>query len=70
MSECTWVEIDGRFICQAKECTHWTPEGCELGKVSLTCNKNDCRWHTGQTNHCKCMHVTLGTDARCMNFEL
>ena len=66
---CTWTEVDGRFVCQAVECTHWTPGGCELGKVSLSCSNRDCRWHAGSTNHCRCMHVTLGKDNECTNFE-
>ena len=69
MSDCTWVEVDGQFVCQARECTHWTPDGCELGKVSLSCSNTDCRWHIGATNRCRCMNVTLGKNNECTNFE-
>ena len=30
---CTWEKVDGRYICQAKQCTHWsTGEFVKLAK--------------------------------------
>ena len=65
---CTWSKIDGRWICQAKECTHWTVSGCELGKVSLYCDSSDCKWHV-EPGRCKCMDVHLDGDGKCLGYE-
>jgi len=64
---CTWKNIDGRWVCQAKHCPHWSPDGCKLGKVSLTCDDNDCRWN--KEGHCGCMDVHLDADGKCLGKE-
>jgi len=61
---CDYVKQDGRWICQATQCNHWTKEGCELGKVSLTCDDDDCQWNEG--GHCKSMDVHLDADGKCL----
>jgi len=61
---CTWEKVDGRWVCQAKQCRHWRPNGCELGKVSLTCDNDDCKWN--KEGHCGSMDVHLDADGRCL----
>ncbi len=61
---CTWEKQDGRWVCLAKECTHWSDTGCLLGKVSLTCDNDDCKWNT--QGHCTCMDVHLDADGKCL----
>ena len=61
---CTWIKQDGRWVCQAKECIHWSLEGCKLGKVSLTCDNDDCKWN--KKGHCGCMDVHLDADGKCL----
>lgn len=65
---CTWEKKDGRLICQAKHCHHWREDGCELGKVSLTCDRGDCKWNKN-TGRCFCMDVHLDADGRCLGYE-
>ena len=71
--DCTWEKEDGRYVCQAKQCIHWTEDGCGIGKVSLSCDNNDCKWNqqvkcTGLYN-CKCMDVHLDANGKCLGFE-
>lgn len=72
---CTWKKVDGRYICMAKHCPHWQEGGgCELGKVSLSCDNADCKWNLGRyelnvAGRCKCMDVHLDADGKCMGFE-
>ena len=66
---CTWEKVNGRWVCQAKECTHWRKTGCELGKVSLSCDNSDCKWHIEKANRCICMDVHLDADGKCLGFE-
>lgn len=62
------VEVDGRFVCQAKHCPHRVEGGgCKLGKVSLACDKTYCRWN--KEGHCQCMDVHLDADGRCLGYE-
>lgn len=73
MKNCTWKKIDGRWICQAKECLHWLEGGgCVLGKVSVTCDNNDCKWNQELfpgLYGCKSMDVHLDGDGKCLGFE-
>lgn len=72
---CTWAKVDGRWVCQAKHCPHWRPDGCELGKVSLTCDNADCKWNSARfkldtAGHCGCMDVHLDADGKCLGETL
>jgi len=67
------VEVSGRWVCHAEKCPHRLAEGgCALGKVSLTCDDNSCRW-----NHsiapgvygCLAMDVHLDAQGRCYAHE-
>lgn len=65
MSECTWKKKGGRYICQAKHCHHWLKGGgCELGKVSLSCDFKNCDWN--KVGHCICMDVHLDSNGKCL----
>ncbi len=65
----TWSKQDGRWICQAKTCTHWLNDGgCKLGKISLTCDNNGCEWNkmiAPGVYGCTCMDVHLDAAGRC-----
>lgn len=65
---CTWEKVDGRWVCQAKDCLHWSERGCRLGKVSLSCDNDDCKWNQGGElgGHCGCMDVHLDADGKCL----
>lgn len=65
---CSWKKVDGRYVCQAKHCPHWSKYGCLLGKVSLTCDNDDCKWRSEEGN-CRCMDVHLDADGKCLGFE-
>lgn len=69
MSECTWKKVDGRWLCQAKQCTHWNEGKCKIGKVSLTCDNNDCKWNSEIAPGifvCQTMDVHLDADGKCL----
>lgn len=66
---CTWKKVDGRFVCQAKHCPHWSKDGCKLGKVSLSCDRDDCRWNIKGGHRCITMDVHLDADGKCLGFE-
>lgn len=66
---CTWEKIDGRWICMAKHCPHWSKDGCKLGKVTLVCDNWDCRWNDDRFGRCKTMAVHLDADGKCMGME-
>jgi hypothetical protein len=73
MGDCTWKKVDGRWQCQAKQCTHWLEGGkCGIGKVSLTCDNNDCKWND-TIGHgiyvCQTMDVHLDAEGKCLGFE-
>jgi len=73
MSSCTWEKVDGRYVCQAKHCPHWSSDGCLLGKVSLTCDNNECKWNRVGDNfvsRCGSMDVHLDADGKCLGAEL
>ena len=66
---CTWKKVNGRYMCQAVNCPHWTAEGCLLGKVSLSCDNSECEFHRDEGNHCMCMDVHLDGDGKCIGFK-
>lgn len=74
MGECTWKKKDGRWQCQAVKCEHWKDGGvCGLGKVSLTCDNNDCKWNVEiipGVYACQSMDVHLDADGNCLGKEL
>lgn len=70
MAECTWEKKDGRYVCMAKHCPHWDirwPSHCLLGKVTLSCDNDDCNWNS--EGHCGCMDVHLDADGKCLGFK-
>ena len=72
-SECTWEKVDGKYVCQAKMCAHWMKGGfCKLGKVSMTCDNNDCKWNKKIDEFdiyvCQGMDVHLDADGKCLGF--
>jgi hypothetical protein len=71
---CTWKKVDGKWQCQAKECIHYGENGkCKIGKVSLTCDNNDCCWNTQIDGHgiyvCQSMDVHLDANGKCLGFK-
>jgi len=71
---CTWEKVDGKWICQAKQCVQWMEGGsCKLGKVSLTCDNNDCRWNKKIEQYgiyiCRGMDAHLDANGKCLGFE-
>jgi len=66
---CTWKKVNGRYMCQAVMCEHWTEEGCLLGKVSLSCDNDECIYHLEKGNHCACMDVHLDADGKCLGVK-
>lgn len=73
MSECTWKKVDGRWNCMAKQCIHWQNYKCKLGKVSLTCDNNDCKWNSEIVPSiyvCQGMDVHLDADGKCLGFGI
>ena len=68
MSQCTWEKKGGRYICQARQCEHWRESGCEIGKVSLTCDNEECGWNSN--GHCTSMDVHLDADGKCLGVQV
>jgi len=73
-AECTWEKIDGRYVCQAKQCCQWMEGGaCKLGKVSVTCDNNDCKWNKKIDEYgiyvCQGMDIHLDADGKCLGME-
>ena len=70
-STCTWKKVNGRYICQATKCPHWLKGGgCKLGKASVTCDNNECKWNLGiGINKCSSMDLHLDADGRCLGVE-
>lgn len=68
MMDCTWEKKDGRYVCMAKHCPHWLKGGsCAIGKVTLSCDNDECKWNT--EHKCACMDVHLDADGKCLGFE-
>jgi len=69
----TWEQLGGRWICQAEKCTHHlNGGGCALGKISLTCDDNSCKWNKTLAPGiygCMSMDVHLNALGRCLGFE-
>lgn len=61
---CSWEKVNGRYVCQAKHCPHWSEKGCLIGKVSLSCDNDDCVWN--KEGRCGCMDVHLDADGKCL----
>lgn len=62
---CTWEKKGGRYICNAVHCPHHLKNGgCELGKVGLTCDNEECKWN--KDHHCLSMDVHLDADGKCL----
>lgn len=65
---CTWEKKDGRYVCMAKHCPHWLEGGlCSIGKVTLSCDNEDCVWN--RDHRCGCMDVHLDADGKCLGFK-
>lgn len=64
MSACTWEKRDGRYVCMAKKCPHWDTGNCLIGKVTLSCDNEECRWW--RDHRCACMDVHLDADGKCL----
>ena len=71
--DCTWEKVDGQYKCQAKKCTHWLDNGaCKLGKVSLSCDNNECKWNKEAMPgifRCSIMDVHLNADGKCISCD-
>ncbi len=73
MEEPSYDKINGKYICKSKGCSHYSEEeGCTLGKVSITCDNNDCRFNKQISSlgvyTCSCMDVHLDADGKCLGF--
>lgn len=60
----------GIWVCRAERCPHRLEGGgCELGKVSLTCDNTTCK-HNGQiapgVYGCRSMDLHLNADGTCV----
>jgi hypothetical protein len=64
------VKENGKYVCQAKSCPHRLENGgCKMGKVSLTCDDNECEFNVSTAPGvygCKSMDVHLGADGKCL----
>ncbi len=69
MNNCTWEKHGGRYVCMAKHCLHWDKGNCKLGKVTLSCDNQDCFWNSEGNHVCKCMDVHLDADGKCLGFR-
>jgi len=67
---CTWKKEKNHYICIAKKCPHNLKNGgCELGKVSLTCDNTDCKYNKIATPGiyvCISMDIHLGANGECL----
>ena len=66
----TWEQESGRWVCKASGCSHYLEGGgCKLGKVSLTCDNNACRWNKKVEGYgiyvCSCMDIHLDANGQC-----
>ena len=48
----------------AKHCPHWSEGNCLIGKVTLSCDNEECRWW--RDHRCACMDVHLDADGKCL----
>ena len=68
--ENTWAKDRGRWVCQAKECQHFLEGGgCKLGKVSVTCDNNECIYNRELAPGiygCVSMDIHLDADGKCL----
>lgn len=68
------VQVDGRWVCQAKKCPHRVEGGgCKLGKVTLSCLNTRCRWNTEvapDDQRCVCMDIRLDKNGKCLGIRL
>ena len=69
MGTCTWEKQNGRYVCMAKHCPHWDNGNCLIGKVTLSCDNEECIWHNHEVHFCKCMDVHLDADGKCLGFR-
>jgi len=72
MEEITWKKAEGRYFCEAKKCKQWTPNGCKLRKVGLTCDNKECQFNVSPMPgiyQCGCMDVHLDADGKCFGFK-
>ena len=68
-SKITWKKCNGHYFCEAKECKQWTPNGCLLRKVGLTCDNRECNLNVSPipgVYQCGCMDIHLDADGRCI----
>jgi len=63
----------GKWVCHARKCPHRKPDGgCKLGKISMTCERHDCRWNVllrKGVYGCRAMDVHLDADGCCHTRE-
>lgn len=65
---CTWEKFEGRYVCMARHCPHWLKDGsCAIGKVTLSCDNEECFWNRDRT--CGCMDIHLDADGKCLGFR-
>lgn len=66
----TWKKKGGVYVCKAKECRHFLKGGgCKLGKVSNTCDNNECHFnkHVGYGIYrCGNMDIHLDANGKCV----
>ncbi len=68
----TWEKLEGRYFCIAEKCEHWSPQGCLLRKVSLTCDNMECKYNVSPIAgiyQCRCMDVHLDADGKCLGIK-
>jgi hypothetical protein len=62
----------GRYFCENIHCKKWTPKGCLLRKVGLTCDNNSCYFNVSPMAgiyQCGCMDVHLDADGKCLGVK-
>jgi hypothetical protein len=61
----------GKYFCENEQCAKWTPDGCLLRKVGLTCDNGECKFNVSPipgVYQCGAMDVHLDADGKCVGF--
>jgi hypothetical protein len=72
MNDGIYRKENGKYFCENKHCSKWTPNGCLLRKVGLTCDNCECKFNVSPLPgiyQCGCMDVHLDNEGKCMGYE-
>lgn len=66
----TWKRTKGIWVCEAAHCKNCLANGgCRLGKVSLTCDDNECQFNKEiqpGIYGCISMDIHLNAEGKCL----